>query len=179
MKVQPQCVEAKDGFPRRNATMFLKADNALQVSRGVKPIWVTDGKSASKAQAKYTDLMSVEHNPHDKEEAGAILCRKETESWAKAYGGLTKWFEEHPDLDGMIYHIVAGMLLGYRKEDIRAWCFTGVLCRFYFAKYYENRKKIVTDPFAVVLRDQYFKEFEKAFASATQIKSEIVSFYSS
>lgn len=166
MKIEPQCVEGKDGFPKSNPK-FLKQDEALLVLKGIKPVCIRNNA----IKDKYPELKWIKYK-----DTTSVFYRDDTEHHARALIDLKTVANESTE-NAYLADIVMGLLLGYRMEDIRAWHFTGPLESIFMCDYFDNRKRIVQDPSSQMIKAKFFEEFEKAFCKAVNLRDKMLQKY--
>ena len=178
--VQPQCIEhPTDGFPEDNPQWQGGYLDLLTVACGSKPLAIVspreaalkfkkvDGVSrediqAALATSKLKAFSTVKLVPGK----SVIACRKETRAAALL---LRKLLVQTPDMvDHKVYHVVVGVLLGYRKEDIRAWHLSNLLSDLYGRSFLENRGAIMADPTAQAVRKRFSLTFERLWDLAQE-----------
>ena len=127
---QPQTIEAADGFPIDNPKFQGGAQEVMAVIHGNKPVCAChfDSDHIPSRTALRTFTFKHVYSASKK----VALCRYEyatnlyyyfrQENIKKAYLLSCLWQGAYVDLfDNNVFNIVVGLLLGYKKQDIRAW----------------------------------------------------------
>jgi hypothetical protein len=176
----PQTIEGNDGFPMRNPAFKGDYHELRDVATGRKPIAIV---SRNTADMVYPSLDGLSRGSLKKELKNARLhfmpyagkpgSRDQTviaytDATAAQARALRKIHKSYDRL-GRMYHIVYGLLLGYRMRDIRAWHLAGVLSELYCMEFFRNRSEIVRSRPAHQVRDEYARRFMVPYAGAVEV----------
>jgi hypothetical protein len=201
--VQPQTIEADDGFPMQNMKFCGRAQEIMAVIQKNKPIaatsfdkdyqhdrfvaiFVKDGEEVVEDhdcnkytyEQVYNESKKVNLVYHRRTNKGLLFFLKEN---MKDTYILYEIWDENNDfgLDDSkesydILNTIIGILLGYKKKDIRAWFVMGLIHEFDMDfDNLDQRSEFIKKPEFKKRRDEIASEFETTYTNANEKLKEI------
>ena len=161
-RIQPQVVEAEDGFPARN-TNFNKEywfyGELMTVANGEKPLAIESKDQATckyAGQGKWYDQTKVlaacrqaqlHYIPYAADNVIVFQPKYLAEAVLLQQMGLYADVLNPDSIPSLLYPVITGILLGYMMEDIRANQAVDAISSTFNCSYTEKeRKRLVKDP---------------------------------
>lgn len=185
-QVQPQTIEAADGFPARNKNFnneYWFYGELMAVATGCKPLAI---ESIDQVKFKYAGTgrwsdtrqvaaacrqANLHYIPYAADNVIVFQPKYLADAVLLQQMGLYADGVLKPDsIPGLLYHIIEGILLGYNMEDIRAFQAIGALSTTFNCTYSdEERKRLVKDPIAKLVLKTCKQTFVALYSQAVKL----------